>query len=242
MLTGLGLALLTAGCDTTQQASKAPQTRQISCKIPNITSMDGTTNSQSKGGLEITIVPATYKTVRADKHTITETEPNFGEQMLAPSSAKRATMTFVQEETIPQLKALPSRLQFAVRVNNKLSRVFRGQGSVVQINVAGKLLPINRENYAEFMDGIVPPRNEAEFKIYGPSLDSIPEKGTIGIFIYDVVTATDSAGNVTEKQNYEWVFNYDSQLIQDTGEVSVKRGWVDTSTMIMRKYQNQQAK
>jgi hypothetical protein len=46
---------------------------------------------------------------------------------------------FAERVTSPQLKCDPSRLQFAVRINNKLPRVFRGQGSVVQFNVAGKI-------------------------------------------------------------------------------------------------------
>ena len=226
------------GCQT--PAPRAPQTTTISCRLPSITPLPETKPSQEKGGLEITIVPATYKAVRQDKHNITPAEPDFGEALLAPPKERRATMTFVREEFIPELKSQPSRLQFAVRINNKLSRVFRGQGSVVQINVAGKLMPINRENYAEFVDGIVPPRNEAEVKIYGPPLDSIPEKGTIGIFLYDVVTATDAAGNVTEKQNYEWLFNYETQVAQDTGETRVKRGWAQNSEL--QRIRNQQGR
>jgi hypothetical protein len=199
---------------------------QISCKIPTIAAMPETKPSQEKGGLEITIVPVNYKAIRQDRKKIVATEPNFGEAILAPSADARASMTFVEETIIPRLVSSPDRLQFAVRVNNKLSRVFRGQGSVVQINVAGKLMPINRKDYAEFMDSIVPPRNEAEFKIFGPPIDELPAKGTLGLFLYDVVTATDTAGNVTEKQNYEWLFSYSTEEAHDEAVGSVKRGWM----------------
>ena len=236
----LACILLTAitGCQTA--APRAPQTTTISCRLPSITPLPETKSSQEKGGLEITIVPTSYKAVRQEKQVLTPVTPDFGEQILGPPKENREKMTFVREEIIPELKPQPGRLQFAVRINNKLSRVFRGQGSVVQINVAGKLIPINRENYAEFVDGIVPPRNETELNIYGPAVDSIPEKGTIGIFLYDVVTATDTAGNVTEKQNYEWFFNYETQLAQESAEVRVKRGWVQTSEY--ERIRNQQAK
>ena len=52
----------------------------------------------------------------------------------------------------------------------------------------------------------------------------IPGKCTIGIFLYDVVTATDVAGNTTEKQNYEWYFTYTTDHVTDTAEIRVERG------------------
>ncbi|MEK7675430.1 MAG: hypothetical protein AAB676_06320 [Verrucomicrobiota bacterium] len=233
------LAAMT-GCETPPQGPQP--TTLISCRLPTIAPLPETKPSQEKGGLEITIVPANYKAVRQEKHVITPTEPNFGEALLGPPQDQRATMTFVEEKFIPQLKSQPNRLQFAVRINNKLSRVFRGQGSVVQINVAGKLMPINRSDYAEFVEGIVPPRNETELKIYGPAVDDIPEKGTIGIFLYDVVTATDTAGNVTEKQNYEWYFAYETQLAQESAELRVTRGWAENSAIQRLKMQNSQGR
>lgn len=226
------------GCQTPTAAP--PMTTSISCRVPTITPLPETKPSQEKGGLEITITPVNYKSVRRERHVITPAEPNFGEALLAPPKEKRATMTFVKEEFIPELKAQPGRLEFAVRINNKLARVFRGQGSVVQINVAGKLMPINRADYAEFVDGIVPPRNETQLKIQGPAVDSIPDKGTIGIFLYDVVTATDTAGNVTEKQNYEWYFNYETETAQESAETRVKRGWAENSTLQRIQMQNRQ--
>lgn len=234
-LASLAFAL---GCQT-PTAAPASST-SISCRVPTITPLPETNPSQEKGGLEITIVPANYKAARHEKHVITRIEPNFGEALLAPPKDKRASMTFVREEFIPELKPQPGRLEFAVRINNKLARVFRGQGSVVQINVAGKLMPINRADYAEFVDGIVPPRNETQLKIHGPAVDSIPAKGTIGIFLYDVVTATDTAGNVTEKQNYEWYFNYETEIAQESAEIRVKRGWAENSTLQRIQTQNRQ--
>jgi len=237
VLASLSLALIT-GCKTS--TPKSLNTTQISCKIPNITPLPETKPSQEKGGLEITIVPATYKAVRSDKLVITPAAPTIGEQLFGPTAAQRAQLTFVQETVVPQLKTQPERLQFAIRINNKLSRVFRGQGAVVQLNVAGKLMPINRSDYAEFVDCIVPPRNESELKVYGPAIDTIPEKATIGIFLYDVVTATDTAGNVTEKQNYEWYFTYETKLAQDSGETKARRGWANTAALMLLRTQKTQ--
>ena len=214
-----GSALLLTGCQTPQ--SSPPQTTQIQCTIPKIDVIADKVNqqTQSKGGLDITVVPALYKGVRADKTTIRQVQPNFGEVMLMNNQ----TQVVVEQDAIPQLKAAPSRVEFTVKIHNQLNRVFHGQGAVVQFNVDGKLIPFNNTDYKEFSGGIVPPLNDADLKIDGPPLDMLKDKGTISIFFYDVVTATDVAGNTTEKQNYTWDFSYTMQAVTDTGGVQRSR-------------------
>jgi len=58
-----------------------------------------------------------------------------------------------------------------------------------------------------------------KFPISLSVLADLPDKTTIGLFIYDIVTKTDAAGNVTEKQNFEWYYNLETQLVQDSGFV-----------------------
>lgn len=220
----LGVALF-AGCQT--QPSAPPALATIKCSIPTITALPETKESQEKGGLEIAVVPTLYKSVRKNKETFTQIEQPFGVALLAGDANAQQNKVYVEKIVSPYLETQPARLQFRVRVNNKLARVFRGQGSVVQFNVGGKLIPFNNIDYKEFLNGIVPPRNETEFTIYGPSLDLIAPQGTIGIFLYDVVTATDTAGNVTEKQNYEWYFNYTMKSVEETAAAQTQRGFMD---------------
>jgi len=213
------------GCQTGQPTHR-PQSTSIKCSVPSVNALPETKEAQEKGGVEIAVVPALYKAVRLDQVIITPEQPTMREQ-LSLIGQNAANKVFVAKTTIPRLGVQPERLQFNLRINNKLARVFRGQGAVVQFNVGGKLVPFGNTDYKEFINGIVPPRNETELKIYGPSLSLIPEKGTIGIFLYDVVTATDPAGNVTEKQNYEWYFNYSTQIAEETAESKTTRGLMD---------------
>lgn len=217
-------SFLLTGCQVPQSQPTQPQTASISCKLPVVTALPETKEAQEKGGVEIAIVPAIYKSVRKTKTSTRQIEPPIGVVLFASGNQNKV---YVEQTTTPYLEPLPARLQFTVRVNNKLARVFRGQGSVVQFNVGGKLIPFDKVDYKEFLNGIVPPRNETEFTIYGPTLDFLPEKGTIGIFLYDVVTATDTAGAVTDKQNYEWYFTYTTQMAEESAEVKTKQGFLD---------------
>jgi hypothetical protein len=159
--------------------------------------------TQSKGGLDITVVPVLYKIERHDKTTIQEAQPKFGEVIFKPDN-----QVFADQTTTPALTVSPKRIVFTIKIHNQLNRVFHGQGAVVQFNVDGKLIPFNNTDYKEFSGGIVPPLNDADLTIFGPPLELLHEKGTISIFLYDVITATDAAGNTTEKQNYTWDFTY----------------------------------
>jgi hypothetical protein len=222
--------LLLGGCVTPQDIGPAPTT-QISCTIPKIEVIADKVNTetQTKGGLDITVVPALYKAVRVDKTTTRQVEANIGVQIsLIGQDLKNKV--YVEQVTTTSLKCQPARLEFTVKIHNQLNRVFHGQGAVVQFNVDGTLIPFNNTDYKEFSGGIVPPLNDGDLKIIGPPLDTLKDKGTITIFLYDVVTATDTAGNTTEKQNYTWDFSYTTQPVSDTAEVRTTHGLMDIGT------------
>ena len=206
-------AALLAGCVTPPPV--APQTTQIKCRIPKIEVIADKVNTetQSKGGLDITVVPALYKGVRVDKTTTTQIQPNALVTILVNPKDR----VFVEQVTTSQLKPQPARLEFTVKIHNQLNRVFHGQGAVVQFNVDGQLIPFNNTDYKQFSGGIVPPLYDGDLQIDGPPLDMLKDKGTISIFLYDVVTATDVAGNTTEKQNYTWDFSYTMQEVTENG-------------------------
>lgn len=233
-------AALLTGC-VTQQASQ-PQTIDLTCSLPKIDVIaDGVNKqTQSKGGLDITVVPAIYKTVHSDRTTVNQVECDAGTQIILGLNGgltgnSTQGKVYVETVTTPLLMVEPSRLLFTIKIHNQLNRVFHGQGAVVQFNVDGKLIPFNNTDYKEFSGGIVPPLNDGDLAIYGPPLDSLKDKGTISIFLYDVVTATDVAGNTTEKQNYTWDFTYTMQATTETGELKKSRG-----LMPIGEYQRQQ--
>jgi len=203
----------------------APETITVSCLVPSFSPLPETKESQEKGGVEISIAPVTYEVIRS---TNTETTP-VSEPLIAilPKGYTRENSAYVEETSWQVIDVSPDNLSFLVTINNKLPRVFRGAGSVVQFNVSGKLIGIEEKYYADFLNVIVPPRSQHQVKIYGPALQSLPsQQTTIGIFFYDVVTNVDKAGNVTEKQNFEWYFSYSPQFRQEISPVTRKRGWV----------------
>jgi hypothetical protein len=184
------------------------------CMMPIFTALPETKELQSKGGIQVSLTPISYQCRQDHEVSVKEVETDVSRatsgivRQLPPTPGAR----FVEVTTTPRLKVAPDNLRFVVKINNQLPRVFRGAGTVVQFNVGGKLVAVDQTGYADLANIIVPPRTEQQVNIYGPPLSTLPDETTVGLFLYDVVTRTDAAGNITEKQNFEWYFKYITQV------------------------------
>ena len=202
----------------------APTSVKLVAKLPTFAALAESNPTQEKGGLRISIAPVAYKVEKALSYSDHRASASFKEALLGPDLKANH---LVERMFTPSATISPDKLRFSVHVSNQMSHVFRGAGIVVQFNVAGKLVSPEPSGYAELVNMVLPPRSEQILEIYGPPIDTIPDKTTVSIFLYDVVTNSDAAGNVTEKQNFEWYFQY---VTQDTElEVEVpppQRVWV----------------
>ncbi len=216
----LAVSLATLSCATSSQPP--PETTvTVSADMPFLSPMAETKQSQEKGGVQVSVAPVTFQASLDTVVTNHRAEPRFEEILLRPNK----NSVLIEKRSRPILKVTPERLRFTVKINNKLPRVFRAGGAVVQFNVAGKLAAVDQASYAELTNAIIPPRGEQQVEVYGPPIKTIPNDCTVGLFFYDVPTKTDAAGNITEKQNFEWYFKYATQRREETGKVAVERGW-----------------
>lgn len=223
VLLAVALVVVTVNAAGAKQPA-APTKMKVTAQLPTFAPLAESNPTQEKGGLRISTAPVAYKVETALSFTNSRVNASFKENLLGPD----ITANHMIERTFtPIAKVSPDKLRFSVHISNQMSRVFRGAGTVVQFNVAGKLVSPDPSGYAELVNMIIPPRSEQIVEVYGPSIDTIPNTTTVGIFFYDVVTNTDAAGNITEKQNFEWYYQY---VTQDTPtEVEVpprQRGWV----------------
>jgi hypothetical protein len=206
----------------------APETVDLSCKLPTLAPLAETKEVQEKGGIVIGVALASFSCQQHLEKRVAQATPAFGEELAQRLVEDKNSQParFVEETNTPVLTVTPERLIFQITLNNKLSRVFRGAGTVVLFNVAGKNQKIDGQDYAELANSIVPPRTDQQVTIYGPPVATLRDHETIGLFLYDVVTKTNAAGDILEKQNFEWYYNYAVQLHHETGTVERRRGWV----------------
>lgn len=196
------------------------QSTKVTCMVPVITPQVETKESQEKGGIEISIAPVNY-TMGVQQHvTINQIPP-------PQFTVTRQGDVYVKRTTYSTAEVTPSNLRFVLKVNNKMPRVFHGSGTVVQFNVGGRLQAVDQGGYNNFLGAIIPPRQEQQIEIIGPPLASLTsDKGILGVFLYDVVTKQNEAGVVTEKQNFEWYFDYTLEARQKTVETRIEEQWM----------------
>lgn len=199
----------------------------MKCAAPALTPLEETSQFQEHGGIQISVAVLDHRCVEEYRSVVVPAVPTFKDRMMTSLqfSGQAKPTKFVEETRTPYLKVVPESMRFSVKITNKLPRVFRGAGIVVQYVVAGKLVAAEQEWYGDLVNAIIPPRMEQGFEITGPEVVALPEQATFGLFLYDVVTATDEAGNITERHNFEWYFNYYTQVEEREGIEEFTRGW-----------------
>ncbi len=201
-----------------------PTIVKLSAAVPSLAALEDTPQSQSKGGLRITLAPETYQAKESSTVQSRQVPPPTFLGLVAQPAPNAV---YVEQTTVPSLTVSPDRLVFHLHLSNQMPHVFRGSGIAVQFNVAGKLAPTDASGYGDLTNIILPPRSEQDVTILGPQISMIKAPCTVGVFLFDVVTNTDQAGNVTEKQNFEWYFSYQAQLTEKDFSVPPPRqSWV----------------
>jgi len=221
---GLPLGMLTSWMPPAFCADPIAQT--VRTKVPYLVALPETQSTQAKGEIGISVVPVMYEIAKVPKTTERNVSYTFVEGMLGPDLTKNH---LVETSKGVDLAVRPARIAFNVTVNNQLSRVFRAMGSVVQFNVCGQVPAVEASGYAQLTNLIIPPRGEQQVTVFGPGLPSTNDndKCTIGFFLYDVPIKQDAAGNVTEKQNFEWFFTYATQDMEVSVEPpTITKRWV----------------
>lgn len=230
------LTVLSA-CASVEVAERANPVVTVRCVYPVITPLADTKELQAKGGINISLAPNTFLCSDAVKLTRREVPTNVFDwdsslfRLINQNGGSRPgnmaeNYMLVETTSTPVYVVNPDKVAFRIKINNQMPRVFRGAGTVVLYNFGGKNTSTSSQDYAELANVIVPPRTETELTIYGPSFQGIPGNTTLGIFLYDVVTQTDNAGNIIEKQNFEWYYNYQTQFKDAMREITTSKAWV----------------
>ena len=196
---------LAGGCNV----QPGPPAAVPTVPVPTLTPVNGTSPTQDRGGLTVSVVPAPYTLVQQDVVTLDQvgeatrtTYPDGAVAVQTPVRTMRRTRT-------PTAVPTPDRVAFTVTIVNRLPHVFRGQGMLAQFVTGGQ--PAAAGDAGELTAAVVPPGGQQQVMVYGPPLSSIAVGTTVGLTLYDMVTATDAAGNATERQTMTWSYAYGVQ-------------------------------
>lgn len=191
--------------------------------MPTIKALKKYPELQEKEGITLSVAPNQFhkkKYFSRKCEWIPETLDSIlgnKEEDLLPSRKARWKVV----ET-PYYKVEPYGLIFQVKIYNHLEHVLRLAGTVVAFQVEGKMISLDKANYQEFIDGFILPRQENVYKIIGPEIRLLPKECNIALFLYDIVTETDAAGNPTKRTNFEWFFTYKKEIKEEFENANVR--------------------
>lgn len=210
-----GTVLGTSLAEKKKDDTPPPQPTVVSVDVatPTIALSPESKADVTKGGIKISIDTDLFTAKDAVVAEEIPFQPGFKEMFHIPCVGQRSSngLSYFIVAYKPQIVVKPEHLVLHLHITNQLPRVFRGAGAVVQMNIAGKSIHLNPEGYGEFINAIIPPRSSQDFDIIGPRISDLPPRATIGVFLYDVVTKMDDAGNIKEKQDFEWYYNWATQ-------------------------------
>jgi len=211
VLAGAGVVLV--GCEMMETAPQSTPTTTLRYKLPTLTPVEPDKQDQEKDGIRISVAPYSYT-----PRTLVQSEYRRMPSILIVNDQYPAEM----RET-PSVVVMPEMVGFKVKIYNRLERVLRLAGTVVSFQVAGKMADIPRARYENFLNGIILPRQEAEYELGGPDLAAMPDSATVALLLYDIVTATDAAGNPTQRSNFEFFYTLSRQDKEQEASVKVSR-------------------
>lgn len=190
-----------AGCETPK--SQPPPAQTMEYKLPVLAPVEPDKMTVERDGIKITVTGYPYGTTRTSRK---EYRPKAA--LLVANDQWPAEM-----REIPAITVHPKDIRFKVKIYNQVEHVLRLAGAVVSFQVAGQTMNVPKARYENFLNGIILPRQEAEYEVGGPDLADLanPDQAKIALLLYDIVTATDAAGNPTKRSNFEYFYTLSSQ-------------------------------
>lgn len=214
---------LAGGCTQSSVNTVPPtDTKMFSLKVPVLRAVDPAKENQEKDGIRMLVTPIPFQVSR------TSTKAYKAVQFLLALGPNRTVSQL--ETTQPEI--FPNELRFKVRINNRLGRVIRLAGTVVSFQVSGKSVNVPQTKYQEFLNGIILPQQESELELFGPTLlelvgpdlNRLPgDTATVALLLFDIVTATDPAGNPTRRSNFEYYYRFGMPVRPDSVTSTVSR-------------------
>jgi hypothetical protein len=215
------MLLFGIGCAPVQPTT-APTATAITVKVPYLTAVERTKENQEIDGIRMMVTPVPFR-VAHEAYTGFRSVP-----MLLVSGPTRP----IERRDVVRPMVRPQLLQFKVLITNRLTRVVRLSGSVISVQSGGRSVSIPQSKNIDFLNGIILPQQQIELQINGPDLAEIAgtdlnglpgDSTTVALLLFDVVTATDAAGNPTRRSNFEFYYRLKMGVQADSAPVITSR-------------------
>jgi hypothetical protein len=190
---------------------KTAQDTIIRYTLPKFQLIDNTLQTQTKGGVTITceIIP-----ININK-TITKN------QKLFYRNPKKPDFDVIQTTNISGIEIKPEKVMFLITIKNNQNRVLklRDCAMVVLMNNIQYSFPDPKVRM-DWENTLVMSNFSTNVTIPGPSIRELDNPKSIEVFINDIPTKIDDAGNTIKRENFDWLFSCSSEEKTEKGTIN----------------------
>lgn len=219
-----------AACASLQKEPDPPPKRTVEIDVPTIEAVAETSERQEYGGISIEVKPVGFS-VQPDSVCTYRAfdEPIFYVSGPEQEGVSSETHTPIHEVKFPDKRLDRDDVTFEVTLVNKMERVWRTEGAVIQVAIDGEVEAVEPPRYEELVTELLPPGQTRSHSVPVIEADRLPQEAAIELFLFDVVTDIDEAGNITERHNFEWSFEVTHEAQVDTVTGFRTNWWVSNS-------------
>ncbi len=205
------LMLMVLGCAAS--STKVPVMSEAQFVMPSLTLLEGSSRTQEKSGVRIETETPTFKAVKMYRLLYS---PKFTPLQLAGSRNYELRME-------PWYAVSPQELELKIRMTNLLDHVLKLSGTVVAVQLDGRMVDIKPEGLSKVKLGFVLPQQTLEFSLSLEKAIQSSEQCVVTFSIYEIVTKTDAAGNATERTSFTWEYAYKTDAVRRSDEVRIQK-------------------
>ena len=134
----------------------------------------------------------------------TPTTPTFMERLADSGSANTPWYQRLERRGL----SVPDLFDLSLTIVNQSQRVFRGAGAVISYQVDGQEAAWDTEGDSRevFLRTQILPGQQRQVRLRDIDHTGIADGATVGLYLYDVVTERDDAGEPLVRSNFEWFF------------------------------------
>ncbi len=191
---------------------KTAQDTIIKYTIPKFQLIDNTLQTQTKGGVTITceIIPFNIN------KTVTKGNPKAFYR-----NPDKPDFDVTQTTNISGIEIKPEKVMFLVTIKNNQNRVLklRDCAMVILMNNIQYSFPDPKVRL-DWENTLVMSNFSTNVTIPGPSIRELDNPKSIEVFINDIPTEIDDAGNIKKRENFDWLFSCSSEEKTEKGTIT----------------------
>lgn len=210
LLSACGVTKFTYKYTTYKQMQKETKDTTLQIQIPSIEIDRKTVQLQQKGGIVVSceVVPHSVEFNHSTGRDIFYSDPS------SPG------FDIFEVRNTPVAEIYPNNLQFKIKVRNNQDRLLKLWEVPIILNVNNIQTNLTGTQLEEWNGAKIAKGFEHEFTIHGPKLSGFKNLNSIYIAAHDIPVLYDKAGNITEKQNFEWIYNVKMETVSKTGKIT----------------------